>query len=122
MPRTALKRRRTFRKRGGRTQVKRGALVALNRSRYTRRIPRAIRATAMGQPKRKLIKFKYFDTVTLDPSAVPNTPAKHVFRGNDLYDPDYTGTGHQPYVIRFCYLDNRLTSIQYGFRPMDGLL
>lgn len=50
----------------------------------------------MAQPKSKLVKFKYFDTVTLDPSAVPNTPAKYVFRGNDLYDPDYTGTGHQP--------------------------
>ena len=35
----------------------------------------------------------YNELVPLTPSA---TPANYVFRGNSIFDPNFTGTGHQP--------------------------
>jgi hypothetical protein len=40
-----------------------------------------------------MVKLKYADLITLAPGA---TYAQYTFRGNSLFDPDYTGTGHQP--------------------------
>jgi len=46
-----------------------------------------------GFPVRMNVRLVYEDLITLS----PGTPlASYVFRGNSLYDPDYTGTGHQP--------------------------
>ena len=46
-----------------------------------------------GFPVRMNVRLVYEDLITL----TPGTPlASYVFRGNSLYDPDYTGTGHQP--------------------------
>lgn len=39
-------------------------------------------------------KLRYVDTVSLDPGIAGIT--SYVFRCNDIYDPDYTGVGHQP--------------------------
>lgn len=39
-------------------------------------------------------KFKYVDKITLNPGV--STSATYSFRLNSLYDPDLTGTGHQP--------------------------
>jgi len=39
------------------------------------------------------IKLVYEDLLVLAPGT---TLGSHVFRGNSLYDPDYSGTGHQP--------------------------
>lgn len=44
--------------------------------------------------KRWVQRFKYFDRVVLDAGTA--TIDVHTFRANSLYDPDYTGTGHQP--------------------------
>lgn len=47
-------------------------------------------------PKKFLFKTRYCEPiVTIDPS-VAGIPATHVFQANSLYDPDYTGVGHQP--------------------------
>jgi len=40
-------------------------------------------------------KLRYSSEVSLD--AAIGTPATWQFRANDLYDPDYSGVGHQPY-------------------------
>lgn len=39
-------------------------------------------------------RLKYVDKIGLNPGTSAGTA--HTFRANDLYDPDYTGTGHQP--------------------------
>lgn len=52
----------------------------------------------------------YSDSFSADYSV--STPAFHTYRANDLYDPDYTSTGHQPngydqmalFFNRFCVL------------------
>lgn len=59
---------------------------------YVARIPRNRYLT--GFPKEMKMKHRYVDTVSLDATAT--TPAIHRFRCNSVFDPDYTGTGHQP--------------------------
>lgn len=39
--------------------------------------------------------MKYIQMITLTSTA--GVPSIYVFRGNSLFDPDYTSTGHQPY-------------------------
>lgn len=47
-------------------------------------------------PKKFLFKTRYCEPiVTIDPGAA-GVPSTHVFQANTLYDPDYTGVGHQP--------------------------
>lgn len=46
-----------------------------------------------GFPPRISVDLHYESLITLAPGAAV---ASYVFRGNSLYDPDYTGTGHQP--------------------------
>lgn len=47
-----------------------------------------------GVPGKYFCKLRYADHITLDPNV--SGLASYVFRANDLYDPDVTGTGHQP--------------------------
>lgn len=46
-----------------------------------------------GFPVRMPARLVYEDLLTIAPGA---TLGSYVFRGNSLFDPDYTGTGHQP--------------------------
>lgn len=46
-------------------------------------------------PKMMMTKFRYSDTVSINPSAAGSV-AEHVFVANGMYDPDATGVGHQP--------------------------
>lgn len=55
---------------------------------FSRRLP------VGGFPSRKIAKLRYVDTISLD--AGIGTYAVNEFRANSLYDPDKTGTGHQP--------------------------
>lgn len=51
--------------------------------------------TRLGFPRQQKTKMKYVDSFVLD-IGVAGAIAKHAFRANSIYDPDYTGTGHQP--------------------------
>lgn len=48
-----------------------------------------------GFPKSKLVKLRYVQELRLDVIA-PGPYARRVFSANSCYDPDVTGTGHQP--------------------------
>jgi len=47
-----------------------------------------------GFPTKKLVHLRYHDFITLNPTVAGG--ASHVFTANGLYDPNITGTGHQP--------------------------
>lgn len=51
------------------------------------------RVSGTGFPDRVMTKLKYVDTIVLQASS---GPTQYVFRGNSCFDPDQTGTGHQP--------------------------
>jgi len=44
------------------------------------------------------VRLKYCDKVQLTTTGSVNTAVVYSFRLGSLYDPDYTGTGHQPYM------------------------
>jgi len=45
-------------------------------------------------PDRALTKLKYVERISMDPGALVRH--RHLFNASGLYDPNYTGTGHQP--------------------------
>lgn len=47
-----------------------------------------------GIPVRRRARLRYVDNIELTSST--GVIASHVFRANSIYDPDLTGTGHQP--------------------------
>lgn len=49
-----------------------------------------------GMPRRVSMKMKYSANFLLSPTT---TVTRQVFRANGLFDPDFTGTGHQPYYF-----------------------
>lgn len=60
---------------------------------YKKKIPYTKKLSIpTGVPDRVITKFKYQDQIYLTSA----TTVQHVFRINSLYDPDSTGTGHQP--------------------------
>lgn len=46
-------------------------------------------------PKKFVAKLKYYQKVSINPGAA-GIPGVHIFRGNSLFDPDFTGVGTQP--------------------------
>lgn len=47
-------------------------------------------------PKTVITRHRYVETVTLPAGAVAGATAFYIFRANGIYDPNYSGTGHQP--------------------------
>lgn len=45
-------------------------------------------------PDSKIVKLRYVQQIGLDAGA--GLASAHVFRANSIFDPDYSGTGHQP--------------------------
>lgn len=41
-----------------------------------------------------MVRLRYVEQIALDPGV--NGITSYTFRANDMYDPNYTGTGHQP--------------------------
>lgn len=76
-----------------RRRVRRARRTYRRRSRFSRR--RYRRRTPTIQAATKRVKLRYCSATNIDPGEA-GAVATRVFRCNDLYDPDYTGVGHQP--------------------------
>lgn len=72
----------------GRPKRARRPARGLPRSTLWSRVPR------QAFPERALTKLKYVSQTSLNPTA--SFAAHHFFSANNIYDPDFTGTGHQP--------------------------
>lgn len=47
-------------------------------------------------PPSMMVKLKYVQQISIEPQAA-GAPGNYYFRMNSLFDPDYSGVGHQPY-------------------------
>lgn len=56
------------------------------------KVPRLVSAF----PQQRLVNHKYCDNITIAAAGVAGLYQVWQFRANSTYDPDYTGTGHQP--------------------------
>lgn len=71
-------------------------------------------------PKTRLVKLRYVTNIKLDAGAGATT--SYGFRSNDCYDPDYSGTGNQPYYFdqlmqmynQFVVVGSKITIMPFG--------
>jgi len=86
-----------------------------------RRKIRHHRKLPVGFPLKYTCKLRYTDTIYLN---APNDGvASHAFRANNIYDPDYTGGGHQPRHFdilaemydKYTVIGSRITAKLVGF-------
>lgn len=59
-----------------------------------KRFGRSQALVRVGFPRNQAVKLRYVTSVSINPAI--GQLAYHFFRANSLYDPDLTGTGHQP--------------------------
>ena len=79
-------RRRLYRRR--RNVLKRAFHPGITRT----AIQRGVRPFADSQ----ICNLRYVDSLTIGPGGGAGLSAHHFFRANGVFDPDFTGTGHQP--------------------------
>lgn len=72
-----------------RTYTRKGK-YARRRRKFMGRVPRK----QIGFPKSQTVKMRYVDQVTLDSNGL--VLAQHSFSANSIFDPDVSGSGHQP--------------------------
>lgn len=92
MPRRSFKK-RTFRRRKYSTKGRKAAAIRKARMRSYRRNQTYLMKGIIA--KSTIAKLKYATQVSITPAA--GGIDYHKFRCNDLYDPDFTSTGHQPF-------------------------
>lgn len=120
-PRYAPYRRRTRQRRTVSGFVSKTALTRTQGSMPKLSVPRRI----YGFPDTLVTKLKYSDLITLTSTA--NSLARYTFQINNLYDPDYSGTGHQPMFFdqytpiysRYVVLGAKLTA---SFSPIANTI
>lgn len=74
-----------------------GAMRVQKRMPYSTSIPRAVPSRWAPFGQSTTIKMKYCDYFSINPPI--GGAADYVFSANGLYDPNITGTGHQPYAF-----------------------
>lgn len=84
-------------------------------------IPRSMVDMGKGFPKKITMTHKYVDVVTVTSTA--GSFAKYLFSCNNVYDPNYTSTGHQPmYRDQMAGIYNHYTVIgsKASFRVLNS--
>lgn len=70
---------------------------AKKRKPRARRVNRRRSLPSGGFPDKKAVRLKYVEFITLNPTAAGSAvPIINHFRANSLFDPNYSGVGHQP--------------------------
>lgn len=78
-----------------RKRPRRGAARTWGRRRLTKRYKVSRWRAPLGNfPSQKTVALRYVETLAFDPSS--SATSVNVFRVNNIYDPNYTGLGHQP--------------------------
>lgn len=93
----------------------RGALVSTTHSGAS--LASVAFATMPLFPPRTFRRLRYSTSVNL--TATSGIPTAYIFRANDLFDPDFTSTGHQPmgfdqmmvFYNHFCVLRSKITIV-----------
>lgn len=90
---SSYKKKRGSRSKTPRVQKRRGRVVTTRR----RRRPTLYRGIRTPFPQTKLVRHRYCDVVSLPAkSATVGGLSSYTFNMNSIYDPDFSGTGHQP--------------------------
>ncbi|AXQ66272.1 MAG: putative capsid protein [Cressdnaviricota sp.] len=94
------------RARGSQRDVNMSQAASSSSSAYAGQRGNGFDSAIIGVPNSRRTTLLYADTLVLGSGV--GTTAQHVFRLNSLFDPDYTGVGHQPrYFDQFAALFNR---------------
>lgn len=97
MPYSRVKKFRSSSRKRPSSRYRRPARPSYRRSRYntSKALGNPIRGPVMNFfPNSTIRKLKYVDRISIDAGLIGR--AHHTFRSNSLFDPDYTGVGHQP--------------------------
>lgn len=89
------------------------------RRNYSSKIPRSV---TVWSNIPQLQRHRYCDYVALTTSGA--LPVEYVFRLNSMFDPDYTGTGHQPmrfdqmcaFYSQYCVVGAKVTIKYLGYK------
>lgn len=100
-------------------KIKRSVTVNLTKPRtYVNRLLSSKNKSPFGQSHTS--NFRYVQQISISPGV---TASAHSFRINSMYDPDFTGTGHQPLfrdVMSGIYARYRVNSVKYKITCMQG--
>jgi len=111
----AFKRKRTYSRKRPAYKRRRKSLYRKKR-RYRRKFRNSLGVPASFPSSIKYAKLRYVEDIKLD-TAAPGVLSHYVYRCGSIYDPNYTGTGHQPYSYdtyatlfnHYCVLGAKLT-------------
>lgn len=107
--------------RSRRSMKKRKIYRAKRKARYTPRLTRNL-----INPDGIVVKLRYCEQINLDPGIA--TMAYHTWRANSIFDPNYSGAGHQPlghddwarFYTRYIVLGAKIKFIAWCPTPQTG--
>lgn len=75
---------------------RRAAYEAARRSRKNVRSRNRPQVGLVAFPSNRVVRMRYVDSLSHTVANIPGSNQRYIFRANSIFDPDYTGTGHQP--------------------------
>lgn len=83
-------------------------------------LSRSTKSSGFPMPRMVITKHKYIEQIQINPSI--GVTGVHLFRANDVFDPNFTGTGHQPIgfdqmMVFFDHFKVLKSKIKVAFTP-----